>query len=149
MKKFLAIMTLLFLGSFAFAQTFPTDKLMLVTSDGKRIEIIVELAISPDARARGLMFRQNLDENKGMIFDFGETESEAAMWMKNTFIPLDMVFIRQDGTIRTIAANTVPHSTDTVLSKGAVKAVLELKGGFAARNGLKEGDKVEFHWFKR
>lgn len=122
------------------------EPLTIVTSEGKRHIFEVEKAVTAEQRARGLMFRPSLDADKGMIFDFGAGENEAAMWMKNTLIPLDMLFIREDGTIRTIAVNTVPFSTETVSSKGAVRSVLELQGGITLKLNIKVGDKVDFKW---
>ena len=87
------------------------------------------------------MFRQRLPEDRGMLFDFGEPRP-VSMWMKNTYIPLDMIFIRADGTIRRIAANTEPLSERTVPSSGAVRYVLEVIGGTAKKLGIEPGDKV-------
>jgi uncharacterized protein len=122
------------------------EPLTITTVEGKTHVFDVEKAVTPDQRARGLMFRPVLEADKGMIFDFGPGEAEAAMWMKNTLIPLDMLFIREDGTIRTIAVNTVPFSTETVSSKGGVRSVLELQGGITLKLNIKAGDKIEFKW---
>lgn len=88
------------------------------------------------------MFRRSLAADAGMIFDYG-VPSLAAMWMKNTLIPLDMVFIAGDGTIKHVHANAVPMSTDTIPSQYPVRAVLEINGGSAALLGIKPGDKVK------
>lgn len=104
---------------------------------------IVEVARSPDEEAQGLMFRQSLAPDRGMIFPF-DPPRVATFWMKNTLIPLDMVFIRADGTIESIAANAVPLSLDTEASQGPVVAVLEIAGGRAAELGIGPGDKVEW-----
>jgi uncharacterized protein len=88
------------------------------------------------------MFRTSLPDGQGMLFDFSP-EQNVSMWMKNTLIPLDMVFIAGDGTIRHIHANAVPHSTDTVPSEFPVRAVLEINGGSAKLLGIKPGDKVK------
>ena len=87
------------------------------------------------------MFVRDLPENRGMLF-LSEQPRVFNMWMKNTYIPLDMVFITADGRIATIAANTVPHSTAIVSSQKAVSAILELKGGEAERRQLHPGDRV-------
>ena len=107
----------------------------------------VEIADTDALRARGLMFRQRLPEDRGMLFDFGAPR-QVAMWMKNTYIPLDMFFIREDGTIAYIAENTVPHSLDTVGVKEPVLGVLELAGGSAKPLGIRAGDTVYHRVFK-
>lgn len=124
----------------------PLEKLIIVTSGGRQT-FEVEQARTDEERARGLMFRRTIAPDYGMLFDFGAKESDASMWMKNTYIPLDMLFIRADGTIRSIAENTVPFSTDIIASGGPIKAVLEVQGGTARRLGLKPGDKVEHPLF--
>ena len=86
--------------------------------------------------------------DQGMLFDFGRIEP-VAMWMQNTYLPLDMLFIRADGTIARIAANTEPLSTRTIPSGEPVLAVLELNAGTAAKLGIKPGDRVEHPVFKR
>lgn len=101
----------------------------------------VELAATPKDRSVGLMYRQALADGAGMLFDFG-SEQPVSMWMKNTYIPLDMIFIRADGTIRRIEENTIPFSLDTIASGGPVRYVLEVNGGTARRLGLKPGNKV-------
>ena len=101
----------------------------------------VELAVTPERRARGLMFRTELAADAGMLFDFGG-DRFVSMWMKNTFLPLDMLFITDAGTVARIAKRTVPHSTQAISSRGRVRYVLELNGGTADRLGLKAGDAV-------
>ena len=101
----------------------------------------VEIAATPGARAQGLMFRRSLAPRAGMLFDFGRDEV-AQMWMKNTFIPLDMVFADRDGTVRGIARDARPRSLDTISSRVPVRAVLELNGGEAERIGLAPGDRI-------
>ena len=103
----------------------------------------VEVARSPDEQAQGLMFRTSLAADEGMIFPFPRPRV-ASFWMRNTLIPLDMIFIRADGTIARIAANTVPHSEESVSSGEPVAAVLEIKGGRSAELGLSEGDRVSW-----
>jgi uncharacterized protein len=116
------------------------EQLTLVTATGD-VTISVEIALTSEQKAKGLMFRKSLDDRAGMLFPYGQPQ-EITMWMKNTYIPLDMVFIRGDGTIHRIEAMTEPFSEATVASQGAVAAVLELNGGAAARLGVKAGDKV-------
>lgn len=101
----------------------------------------VEMAVDDQSRAIGLMHRREMAEDEGMLFDFGRDDI-VAMWMKNTVLSLDMVFIMADGTISNIAENTKPFSLDTVTSRGRVRSVLEVKAGTTRRLGLKAGDKV-------
>jgi uncharacterized membrane protein (UPF0127 family) len=101
----------------------------------------VEVARTPDEQAQGLMFRETLAADEGMIFPFPRPRV-ASFWMRNTLIPLDMIFVRADGTIARVAANTVPHSEDGVSSGEPVAAVLEIRGGRAAELGITEGDRV-------
>jgi uncharacterized membrane protein (UPF0127 family) len=106
-----------------------------------RFEFQVEMAVSPAQRGRGLMFRESLEEDRGMLFDFGRPQ-RATMWMRNTYVPLDMLFIDADGRITQIAANTQPLSDAVVASRQPVRAVLELRGGVSAKLGIKPGDRV-------
>jgi uncharacterized membrane protein (UPF0127 family) len=101
----------------------------------------VELAVTPEQTARGLMYRQSLPEGTGMLFDF-QREQELSFWMKNTYIPLDMIFIRGDGRILSIAENTVPHSEAMVPSRGPARAVLEVIAGTSKKLGLAPGDRA-------
>jgi uncharacterized membrane protein (UPF0127 family) len=101
----------------------------------------VELAVTPEEKAKGLMFRRELPEGRGMLFDF-RTEQEITMWMQNTYISLDMIFIRADGRILRIAENTEPLSTRIVPSGGPARAVLEVIAGTARKLGLATGDRV-------
>jgi uncharacterized protein len=104
-------------------------------------EFQVEMAVSPEQRSRGLMFRESLEEDRGMLFDFGRPQ-RAAMWMRNTYVPLDMLFIDAHGQITQIAANTQPLSDAVIASRELVRAVLELRGGVSAKLGIKPGDRV-------
>jgi uncharacterized membrane protein (UPF0127 family) len=108
----------------------------------------VEVARNDADRAQGLMFRRSMPADQGMLFDFGRVEP-VSMWMQNTYLSLDMLFIRPEGTIARIAANTEPLSTRTISSGEPVLAVLELNAGTAARLGIKAGDRVEHPVFKR
>ena len=101
----------------------------------------VEVARTPDQQAQGLMFRTALAADEGMIFPF-PSPRPASFWMRNTLIPLDMLFVRVDGTIARIAANTVPGSEESVTSGEPVAAVLEIRGGRSAELGISEGDRV-------
>jgi uncharacterized protein len=101
----------------------------------------VEVAVTDEERARGLMYRKQLPEMQGMLFDF-KREQEVSMWMQNTYIPLDMIFIRRDGRILRIAESTEPLSTTIIPSRGPALAVLEVIGGTARKLGLAPGDRV-------
>jgi len=120
--------------------TLPQAPLIIESAKGP-VRFTVEMATSWPQQERGLMFRKALGPNAGMLFDF-TTESEQSFWMKNTLIPLDMLFIKANGTIARIAANAKPLSEDSVPSYEPVRAVLEIPGGRAAELGLKPGDKV-------
>jgi len=119
----------------------PTEPLTIVSQSGRHV-FQVEIADDDSKRAYGLMNRFELAPDAGMLFDFGESR-QVHMWMKNTYIPLDMIFIRADGTIQRIAANTVPRSLAVISSGQPVRFVLEVPGGTAARLGIERGDKVE------
>lgn len=115
---------------------------LVVESGGREIKFDVDLALNDVERARGLMFRDKLGPYEGMLFDFYQ-EAPVSFWMKNTLIPLDMVFIAADGTVRHVHSNAVPLSTDTIPSQFPVRAVLEINGGSAKLLGIKPGDKVK------
>ena len=121
--------------------------LEIVSQNGVHV-FSVEIADTPAERERGLMYRKHLPASEGMLFDF-DSEQNVAMWMKNTFIPLDMLFIGGNGRISHIAADTKPLSTDIISSDGPVRAVLEVAGGTCARLGIKPGDRVAFSIFNR
>jgi uncharacterized membrane protein (UPF0127 family) len=101
----------------------------------------VEIADDPQERARGLMFRREMAAEHGMLFDFGE-EQQASFWMENTHIPLDMIFINDDGTVDSIAERTTPLSRRSVVSDGPVRYVLEINGGLSDELGIGPGDTV-------
>ncbi len=124
----------------------PTEQLVVQTAKAP-LTFVVEVAATPEERGRGLMFREHLAPLHGMLFDFG-TVRPVMMWMKNTKIPLDMLFIDRTGRIAHIAANTVPMSEAIIPSEGPVRAVLEIGGGESARLGIKEGDKVQASLFE-
>ena len=106
----------------------------------------VELATNDEERARGLMFRKELPEGRGMLFDFGQ-EQPVAFWMRNTYISLDMIFIRGDGRVLRVAENAEPLSDRLIPSGGAVRAVLEVIAGTAHKYGIKPGDRVTGSFF--
>jgi uncharacterized protein len=116
---------------------------LCITSAGKSRTFTVEVAATSQEQAKGLMFRDKLADDRGMIFPFDQPRM-ASFWMKNTVIPLDIIFIRADGTIENIAENTIPYSTDQVTATGPVTAVLELRGGLTGELGIVAGDKVRW-----
>jgi uncharacterized membrane protein (UPF0127 family) len=117
-----------------------SDLLVIDTAGGPR-NFRVEIAVTPEQRQQGLMYRESLAADAGMLFLYGE-DRQVRMWMKNTLIPLDMIFIRRDGTVESVAERTIPLSSAIVASKGDVAAVLEVNGGTAARLGIRPGDRV-------
>jgi len=116
---------------------------LCVTSATKTHSFTVEAARTSAEQAKGLMFRTELADNAGMIFPFSDSRI-ASFWMKNTVIPLDIIFIRANGTIESIADNTTPYSTIPVEAGEPVVAVLELRGGLAAELGIAAGDTVKW-----
>lgn len=132
------------------AQDAPQPKLKLenleiLTKTGIRV-FQIEFAQTEDQRRIGLMHRQEVPDGEGMLFDFARPQP-VAMWMKNTIVSLDMIFIRADGTIANIAKNTTPFSQDTIYSEGYVKGVLEVVAGTADKYGIAPGDKVSHRIF--
>lgn len=123
------------------------EPLEILTSRGP-VRFQVEIAADDASRARGLMYRKSLAPDRGMLFDF-HTPRPVSFWMRNTYISLDMIFIRADGRILSIARNTTPLSDEGVPSGGAVRAVLELVGGRAAQIGALPGDRVIHRIFPR
>lgn len=123
------------------------ESLTVVTASGRHL-FAVEVMRTATERGRGLMERRYLPPDRGMLFDFKTTEP-VTMWMQNTYIPLDMLFIRADGAIARIAQNTEPLSTRLIPSGSPVLAVLELNAGTAARIVAKAGDKVEHALFAK
>jgi uncharacterized membrane protein (UPF0127 family) len=116
---------------------------LVIHSGGSAYKFEVEVVTTPETRAQGLMFRKAMAPNAGMLFIY-PGEQAVSFWMKNTLIPLDMLFLKADGSIAHIAHNAVPHDETPIGSGTAVKAVLEVNGGTAAALGIKEGDRVEY-----
>lgn len=114
---------------------------VVVHSDNGTHTFTVEVMRSSQERAKGLMFREYLAPGAGMLFDFGEPRP-VSMWMKNTYISLDMLFISKEGVIHKIAEKTTPHSTEIISSNSQVKYVLEINGGLSAKFGIKPGNQV-------
>ena len=119
---------------------------LVIESGGKRLPFKIEVADTDAERELGLMYRNSLPADAGMLFDFKQ-DQQVDMWMHNTHIPLDMLFIDRTGRIVNIAQRAVPYSDETISSAGPVRAVLEVNGGTAARLGLKSGDRVIYSLF--
>lgn len=124
----------------------PVEPLAIQSRNGRHA-FKVEVMRDDAARSRGLMFRRTMAPDHGMLFDFQKVEP-ISMWMKNTYLPLDMLFIRSDGTVARVAAETEPLSTKVIPSGEPVLAVLELNAGTAAKLGIKAGDTVEHAAFR-
>jgi hypothetical protein len=118
----------------------PVETITIDTQRGAK-SFKVEVASEPQSQQRGLMYRQTLAPDAGMLFDFHDAVM-LSFWMKNTVLPLDMLFIRMDGTISTIAPDTIPFSTAPITSAEPVRAVLEINGGRARALGIRAGDRV-------
>jgi uncharacterized membrane protein (UPF0127 family) len=143
-RAMLAVACLLAFASACSAASF--EEVEIATKGGVR-SFQVEIATTDEERTKGLMFRKSLPEGTGMLFDFGE-ERIVVMWMKNTYVPLDMIFIRADGTIARIAENTTPFSEAHISSGAPVKGVLEVVAGTARKYGIAPGDRVGHRFFK-
>ncbi|HIP09447.1 MAG TPA: DUF192 domain-containing protein [Rhodospirillales bacterium] len=120
--------------------TFNRSKLRVVTKSGKH-EFIVEIAVTDRQHSQGLMFRQSLAKNAGMLFDY-KVPTSITMWMKNTYIPLDMIFIGNDGRVINVVQRAIPFSENVISSLGKARGVLEVNGGTASRLGIMPGDKI-------
>jgi len=127
-------------------ETFERSELTIVTDTGRH-RFSIELATNGKQRAQGLMYRRTLPADHGMLFDYRRPQN-VSMWMKNTYIPLDMLFIDADGTVKNLHERAVPGSMETISSSGKVRAVLELNGGTVRRLGIKPGVCVEHPLFK-
>ncbi|MCF6328458.1 MAG: DUF192 domain-containing protein [Henriciella sp.] len=142
MKKALYALAALTVSFTPVAMADPMEGTPLtIQTGGARLTFSVGIANDPDEISYGLMNRESMDADKGMLFDFAQPR-DPAMFMKDTLIPLDMLFISVDGKIEMIARNAVPGSLRTISAGIPVKAVLELNGGLAAELGLQPGDTV-------
>jgi uncharacterized membrane protein (UPF0127 family) len=128
-------------------QAADQQSLEIISKNGVHV-FAVEIAITDKERARGLMYRSELPEGRGMLFDFSP-EQDVSMWMQNTYVSLDMIFIRADGSILRIAENTEPRSERIISSGGRVRAVLEVVAGTAKKLGIAPGDRVAHPLFAR
>jgi len=141
-----ALLVLVVIAAGAPSRSEGLEALQIVTAAGTH-DFQVEIARNEASRARGLMDRRFMPADHGMLFEF-DHEAPEAFWMKDTYIPLDMIFISRTGVVTNIAANAEPLSERAIPSGPPCMAVLELNGGAAARIGLKIGDKVRHPFFK-
>ncbi|MEZ5758967.1 MAG: DUF192 domain-containing protein [Emcibacteraceae bacterium] len=149
-KSFLTLIAVFFflfsLGTIAQAQSnFPRDTLSIKTADNV-YNFDIELALDDNHRQYGLMYRDHLPEMSGMLFIYDRARN-IAMWMKNTFIPLDIVFIDEAGKIINIAKSAKPKDLSQIPSKGPAKAALELNGGLTDKLGINVGDEILYPTF--
>jgi uncharacterized membrane protein (UPF0127 family) len=135
-----AVVAAAWLAAVPAARSAEQQTLEIASKSGVHV-FAVDLAVTDQERERGLMFRRSLPESYGMLFDF-KRDQDVSMWMKNTFVSLDMIFIRSDGRILRIAENTEPQSERIIPSGGPVRAVLEVVGGTAKKLGIGPGDRV-------
>ncbi len=126
----------------AMTLSFPVRPMTILTQSGKEIALQVEIAATPEHWAQGLMYRTELADHAGMLFEMGPPPRVVTFWMKNTLIPLDMVFIGDDGRIAHIHKNAVPEDLSSISSVEPVTSVLEIAGGQADALGLAVGDRV-------
>jgi uncharacterized protein len=148
LRALLWLLPLVFLAIWpAATRAADLEPLEIVSKSGVQV-FSVEVMRTPDERAKGLMFRRELAEGRGMLFDFAP-EQNVSMWMKNTYLRLDMIFIRADGRILRIAENTTPESEAIIPSGGPVRGVLEVIGGTAKKYGIAPGDRVAHPLFGR
>jgi uncharacterized membrane protein (UPF0127 family) len=131
----------------AAARDLPKDTLTITTRSGGEYRFTVELARTDAEQHRGLMFREQMADDAGMLFLYEDPEP-ASFWMKNTLIPLDMLFIDKDGTIANIHENAKPHDLTPIRAVHPVTGILEINGGLAARLGIRAGDRVVYKNFK-
>jgi uncharacterized membrane protein (UPF0127 family) len=147
-------MALLFLipafsqGAAQAQETFLTEPLAIESPSGKSQKFTVELALDNGQRAQGLMYRKTMEQDHGMLFDFGVVR-DVTMWMRNTHLPLDMIFIDRTGTVSHIHENAVPFSDAVIGSGGPVKFVLEVNAGIARKLDIRVGDHVRSAQIKK
>jgi uncharacterized protein len=147
LRRHLLALALLLAASPAWAlESFSTSELTIATAGGPQ-KFSIELALTDAQMEQGLMFRRSMAPNAGMLFDF-KHPTNVSMWMKNTVLPLDMLFLDEQGRIIDIHERAVPYSTDIIAGKAPARYVIELNGGTAARLGIKVGDQVTSPYFK-
>ncbi len=127
----------------------PVEKAVFETQNGDKHEVDLEVATRPVDLEMGLMFRKEMAKDHGMLFEMGRTPAPTSFWMKNTYIPLDIIYIDETGHIINIARNAVPKSLTSISSGGPVTGVIELNGGRADELGLRVGDKVNHPYFNQ
>ena len=148
----LFLLNILFMSNLFSSRSFAEDGIVFAQSEvsilsrGHSYKFNVEVADRDDLRARGLMFRTQMADRNGMLFFFKKNQM-IIMWMKNTFIPLDILFINQEGVIVHIAKSTVPESLDYISSGEAVISALEVNAGITNRLNIKVGDKIDHVFF--
>ena len=149
MKKLIIINLIFFIVSNACSENieFKKDVLNIISGE-RKISFKIELAISSEERGKGLMHRDKLPLDHGMLFIYPDNQY-VTMWMKNTLIPLDMIFIKQNGEIEQIVSMTTPNSLKYISSKNLVRAVLEINGGLSKYLKINKGDKIDYHIFKK
>ena len=147
LRRHLLVLALLLAAVPAWAlETFGASELTVQTASGPQ-KFSIELALTDAQMEQGLMYRRSMPANAGMLFDF-KTPTNVTMWMKNTVIPLDMLFLDPKGKVIDIHERAVPFSTDIIASKMPARYVIELNGGTVARLGIKTGDQVTSPYFK-
>jgi len=120
---------------------------VVVTTDQGDITFATEIATSDETRSRGLMFRRSMGEREAMMF-YWQDPRVVSMWMRNTYIPLDMLFVAADGIVVHVESNTVPHSLDVISAGREVSAVMEIVAGSAAKLGIKPGTRLIHRFFR-
>ena len=148
MKWFIVALLALFVAAQCASAQEPAkiEPITIVTAQAATM-VNAEVADTEELRQRGLMFRHILPPDQAMLFDFGDPRP-AAMWMKNTYMSLDMIFVREDGTIAALAENTVPKSLDTISVQEPVRGVIEMAAGSIKRLGIHKNDKIFHRIFK-
>ncbi|MCE8535867.1 DUF192 domain-containing protein [Ruegeria pomeroyi] len=141
----LCLMVWLIGASALWAETCRDDELRL-RGGGSELRFSIELAQTPQERSQGLMFRESLPRGAGMLFVF-EHPQRVAFWMKNTLIPLDLIFVDRSGTVTRVHPNAIPHDETPIPGGDAVFAVLEINGGLAARYGIAPGTQLRHRVF--
>ena len=145
--RLLVIVSLFLMYNLGEVSASMKSELSIITSNGSKHNFLVEVARTEEEKKIGLMFRKTLAKNAGMLFLY-KREALRLMWMKNTFIPLDILFIDKKGVIKRVVKRTIPHSLATISSRQSVLAVLELRGGITSSLEIKTGDRIEHPAFK-
>ncbi len=145
--RLLVIMSLFLMYNLGEVSASMKSELSIITSNGSKHNFLVEVARTEEEKKIGLMFRKTLAKNAGMLFLY-KREALRLMCMKNTYIPLDILFIDKNGVIKRVVKRTIPHSLATISSRQSVLAVLELRGGITSSLEIKKGDRIEHPAFK-